>query len=214
MLFENPETGSIARRLRPVCMDPSLAGGGGREAAASATPHPAMNPARKSAKLWLLFQRVRQSVWAEVTIKAGLIGLGLAALAALGVASTWASPAGVPVLESALASSLPAHISDGGAPRASPPPAQQPTGDAGAPRDKIILNLASAEDLTRLPGVGPKRAQAIVELRARLHGFKRTADLLRVRGIGPRGLKRMLPYLALDAPSAPTPELAPVDGGK
>ena|SRR5690606_20889978 len=68
---------------------------------------------------------------------------------------------------------------------------------------KVILNVASAEVLTRLPGVGPRRAEAIVALRERLKGFKRTTDLLRVRGIGVKSLKRMLPHLVLDPP---TPE--------
>ena len=66
---------------------------------------------------------------------------------------------------------------------------------------KVILNVASAEVLTRLPGVGPRRAESIVKLRDRLKGFRRTSDLLRVRGIGVKSLKRMLPHLVLDPPA-------------
>jgi competence protein ComEA len=62
------------------------------------------------------------------------------------------------------------------------------------------LNEASAAELTQLPGVGQKRAEAIVALRTRLKRFRQLTDLLRVKGIGPRGLKRMLPHLVLDAP--------------
>jgi competence protein ComEA len=51
-----------------------------------------------------------------------------------------------------------------------------------------------------LPGVGERRAEAIVKLRARLKRFRRPTDLLRVRGIGVRSLKRMLPHLVLDPP--------------
>jgi competence protein ComEA len=65
---------------------------------------------------------------------------------------------------------------------------------------RVVLNAASAEELTRLPGVGMKRAEAIVALRTKLKRFKQATDLLRVKGIGPRGLKRMLPHLVLDAP--------------
>jgi competence protein ComEA len=68
------------------------------------------------------------------------------------------------------------------------------------PDGKVILNVASAEELTRLPGVGQSRAEAIVALRTRLKRFRRTSDLLRVRGIGVRSLKRMLPHLVLDPP--------------
>lgn len=70
---------------------------------------------------------------------------------------------------------------------------------------KVILNVASAEVLTRLPGVGVRRAQAIIQLRERLKRFRRTSDLLRVRGIGVRSLKRMLPHLVLDPPKAEAP---------
>jgi competence protein ComEA len=65
---------------------------------------------------------------------------------------------------------------------------------------RVVLNLASAEELTRLPGIGMKRAQAILVLRDKLKRFKQLSDLLRVKGIGARGLKRMLPHLVLDAP--------------
>ena len=71
---------------------------------------------------------------------------------------------------------------------------------------KVILNVANAEVLTQLPGVGARRAEAILELRARLKRFRKPSDLLRVRGIGVRSLKRMLPHLVLDPPN---PETSP-----
>jgi len=81
---------------------------------------------------------------------------------------------------------------------------------------KVILNVANAEVLTQLPGVGARRAEAIIELRARLKRFRKPSDLLRVRGIGVRSLKRMLPHLVLDPPKpetsqpgAPTPPSEP-----
>ena len=67
---------------------------------------------------------------------------------------------------------------------------------------KVILNLATVEDLRHLPGVGPKRADAILALRARLGRFKQVNDLLRVKGIGVRGLKKLMPHIVLDAPKA------------
>jgi competence protein ComEA len=71
---------------------------------------------------------------------------------------------------------------------------------AGMTEDgKVILNLASVEDLRHLPGVGPKRADAILTLRARLGRFKQVNDLLRVKGIGVRGLKKIMPHVVLDA---------------
>jgi competence protein ComEA len=64
----------------------------------------------------------------------------------------------------------------------------------------VVLNLATATELLRLPGVGAKRAESIVQLRLRLGRFKRPSDLLRIKGIGPRTLERMLPRLVLDPP--------------
>jgi competence protein ComEA len=66
---------------------------------------------------------------------------------------------------------------------------------------KVILNIASADELTKLPRVGPKRAQAILELRRKLGRFRQPTDLLRVRGIGRKTLKLMLPLLVVDAPA-------------
>ncbi len=90
------------------------------------------------------------------------------------------------------------------APSAGSAPAEAPgTAVLGVtPEGKVILNAASADELTKLPGVGMKRAQAIVALRTKLKRFKSATDLLRVKGIGPRGLQRMLPHLVLDAPVA------------
>jgi competence protein ComEA len=87
------------------------------------------------------------------------------------------------------------------APSSAPPEGSPSSGPGVTPDGKVILNLASAEELTRLPGVGPKRAEAIVALRIKLKRFRQLTDLLRVKGIGPRGLKRMLPHLVLDGPS-------------
>lgn len=83
--------------------------------------------------------------------------------------------------------------------REAPPSAQSGV----TPEGRVILNLASTEELMRLPGIGEKRAQAIVQLRNRLKRFRRTSDLLRIKGIGPKSLQRMLPYLVLDPPELP-----------
>ncbi len=89
-------------------------------------------------------------------------------------------------------------------PPAGPPPGVTSDG-------KVILNTASAAELRRLPGVGQKRAEKIIELRTRLKRFKKTTDLLRIRGIGVKSLKRMLPHLVLDVPEPadPAPPVAP-----
>jgi competence protein ComEA len=65
------------------------------------------------------------------------------------------------------------------------------------------LNHATADELMKLPRVGAKRAQAILELRQKLGKFRQATDLLRVRGIGRKTLKQMLPLLVVDAPAEP-----------
>jgi competence protein ComEA len=102
----------------------------------------------------------------------------------------------------------PAPASSGAAP--SPAPSEGVTSDG-----KVILNRASLEDLRRLPGVGPKRAQAILDLRAKLGRFRRATDLLRIKGIGPKSLKRLEPHFVLDPPAAPpspSPNPNPIPG--
>lgn len=49
----------------------------------------------------------------------------------------------------------------------------------------INVNTADAELLTELPGVGPSRAQAIIEERETNGNFESADDLTRVSGIGP-----------------------------
>ena len=66
---------------------------------------------------------------------------------------------------------------------------------------RVVLNRAGITDLMELPGVGEKRARAIVALRERVGKFRSLRDLLRVRGIGARMLRRLESKAVLDAPS-------------
>ena len=60
---------------------------------------------------------------------------------------------------------------------------------------KVNLNLASEEQLMLLPTVGPAKAERIVTWRKKNGGFKRTADLRRVKGFGYKTFKRLEPFL-------------------
>lgn len=78
-------------------------------------------------------------------------------------------------------------------------PTAAPSSPSGVTADgKVILNVANAEELDRLPGIGKKTAQRILELRARLGRFKKVQDLLRVKGIGTKSLQKLLPLIVLD----------------
>jgi competence protein ComEA len=56
---------------------------------------------------------------------------------------------------------------------------------------RLDLNRASAEELTLVPGIGPKLAERIVTERARRGGFAKLAQLRAVRGVGPKTLSRI-----------------------
>ena len=55
---------------------------------------------------------------------------------------------------------------------------------------KIDVNSASAKELTKLYGVGPKKAAEIVEYRQENGPFAKVKDLLKVKGIGQSILKK------------------------
>lgn len=66
-----------------------------------------------------------------------------------------------------------------------------------APGERLDPNYAPEEELRRLPGIGPTRARAILEERAR-GAFTEPEALLRVPGIGPATLARIAPFLTVD----------------
>lgn len=65
---------------------------------------------------------------------------------------------------------------------------------AGVPLD---LNRASAVDLTRLKGIGPKRAAAIVAHREREGPFPSVDALQAIKGVGPKTVTRLRPWLTV-----------------
>jgi competence ComEA-like helix-hairpin-helix protein len=62
----------------------------------------------------------------------------------------------------------------------------------------INLNTASKEILTKLPGIGPKTAEKIIELRKNRKGFKSVDELLDVKGIGQSKLRAIKNYLYIE----------------
>jgi competence protein ComEA len=75
------------------------------------------------------------------------------------------------------------------------------------PGERIDLNRASVTELMRLPGVGEKRAQAIVAFRAK-KPFQRPEDVLTVKGVGPAWLAKVKPNVSVGpaSTSAPAPK--------
>ncbi len=63
---------------------------------------------------------------------------------------------------------------------------------------KIPVNTATDEMLQRIPGVGPVMARRILAYRQNSGKFHSTEDLLKVKGIGPRTLEKMRPYIIME----------------
>jgi competence protein ComEA len=62
-------------------------------------------------------------------------------------------------------------------------------------RGKLNLNTATSDQLQLLPGIGPSKADRVVAWRQKNGGFKRTADLRKVKGFGYKTLKKLEPFL-------------------
>lgn len=59
----------------------------------------------------------------------------------------------------------------------------------------ININTASAEELQKLPGIGPSMAERILAFRKENHGFQSPEDLMSVSGIGEKKFARMQPFV-------------------
>ena len=72
-----------------------------------------------------------------------------------------------------------------------------------APTAKVNLNTASIEQLTTLPGVGPKLAARIVEYRQKSGAFRSTQELMNVKGVGEKNFAKIEAWLSVgEAPKA------------
>jgi competence protein ComEA len=69
-----------------------------------------------------------------------------------------------------------------------------------AQEGRIDINRATAEELERLPGIGKKKAQDIIAAR-QPKPFATVDDLRRVKGIGPKTLEKLRPFVTADSPT-------------
>ncbi|RYG33082.1 hypothetical protein EON81_19105 [bacterium] len=83
--------------------------------------------------------------------------------------------------------------------KATPKPkkAESSSGSSELPVASIPVNLANAEQLCQLPGIGPSLAEAILEYRRQNGPFLTFESLTEVSGIGPKKLEQIRPYVRL-----------------
>jgi competence protein ComEA len=166
------------------------------------------------------FERLRASSLGPLVARAVGFAVALVGLVALGagrfdrILAPPAHAGSSRIAPSALASAIPSEPASALASAIPSEPASAAPGPASSaragsapsesargllPDGRIALNVATADDLDRLPGIGRKKAEAIVALRERLGGrFRRIEDLARVRGIKRKQLERLRPLVVLD----------------
>jgi competence protein ComEA len=76
--------------------------------------------------------------------------------------------------------------------------AAEPGGTGTASYPGVSLNRAGKADLESLPGIGPVMAGRILDDRRERGRFRSVDDLMRVRGVGPKTLEKIRPYLRID----------------
>lgn len=76
------------------------------------------------------------------------------------------------------------------------PPSQEASGGASG-QGLVSINTAGLGELDQLPGVGPVTAQKIIEYRNQIGRFSTIEQLENVKGIGPKKLEQMRPYIRL-----------------
>ncbi len=76
-------------------------------------------------------------------------------------------------------------------------PAPQETSTSDNQLLKININTADVQELTKLTGIGPAKAERIIALRQELGKFTSIQDLLQVKGIGPKTLEKMQCQISL-----------------
>lgn len=160
-----------------------------------------------------LVARVYRSTWFVVVLRLVAVGVALVTLGWIGRSASAEPVPSAPIAVAPLASTAAEAGTSATTPPAPPAPPSAPPAQGSRARassaDPVFINHASVDELRRLPGVGPKKAEAILVLRQRVGRFHRVEDLMRVKGIGRSSIRKWRPLVRLDTPPAPTA----ADGG-
>jgi competence protein ComEA len=72
---------------------------------------------------------------------------------------------------------------------------------SGAVAAALNLNTATKDELVALPGIGPAKAQAIVDYRNQHGPFKSVDEIRKVKGIGEKLFLQIKPELSIGTPA-------------
>lgn len=75
------------------------------------------------------------------------------------------------------------------------PPARSGSGSASSETGLVNINIASAQELETLPGVGPAIAQRIIDHRTEHGPFQAVEDIMDVKGIGPATFEELRDWI-------------------
>jgi competence protein ComEA len=75
----------------------------------------------------------------------------------------------------------------------------------------VNVNTATAEELQLLPGIGPAKVQSILAYR-RAHPFRTVEELVRVKGIGRKMVRRLRAHLTVRGPTTARAIVPPAAG--
>mgnify|MGYP001260821221 CR=1 FL=1 len=92
-----------------------------------------------------------------------------------------------------------------GGPAQALPARQSQQAEAKAAAPLINLNTATVEQLEKLPGVGPKTAERIIEYRQKNGAFKKVEELMNVKGIGEKSFLKIKSQLTVGTPKPSCP---------
>jgi competence protein ComEA len=122
-------------------------------------------------------------------------GIGPAKYEKIGDSVTTRTPEPKVIVDTSTISTQPSRPADKAAKSANP---KKPSKKEESIREPIDVNHAGFEELQKLPGIGPKMAQRILDERAK-SPFRTVEELRRVSGIGPKILERLRPYVKVRA---------------